>query len=83
MFTGLPVGCFEGSEYPQRNGQYVYMPYRGPGHLKMQTERRKIGHARCYYDVGAERISFTVVDCPTYGVLELADFERLQREPGE
>ena len=73
-FNGMPVGYFEESEYPRQDGRYRYMPYRGPGHYQMQTERREKGHVRCYYTVGPERVSFAVLDCPEYGCLELGDF---------
>jgi hypothetical protein len=75
MFKGMPVGFFEGSEYPRRSGRYRYMQYRGPGHYQMQTERREKGRVRCYYGVGSEHVSFAVLDCPEYGILELAEFE--------
>lgn len=75
MFKGMPVGYFEESEYPRRSGQYRYMPYRGLGHYQMQSERHEHGNVRCYFDVGSERISFAVLDCPENGLLELTDFE--------
>jgi hypothetical protein len=75
MFRGMPVGYFEGAERPQKDGLQHYMPYRGPGHLAMQREWREKGRARCSYEVGFERVSFDVVGCPEYGILDLADFE--------
>lgn len=75
MFEGMPVGIFLESEWPRHGGRYRYMPYRGLGHYQMQTQRREKGNARCYYDVGSERVSFTVADCPEYGILVLVDFE--------
>jgi hypothetical protein len=73
MFDGMPVGCFE--QMPRSPGRYRYEPYRGPGHYEVQTLRRSGGNPRCYYESGAERVSFTVRDCPEYGVLELYEFE--------
>lgn len=81
-FKGLPVGCFEGAEYPQQNGRYRYLPYRGPGHLQMHSERRATGSARCSFTVGSRPVSFVVLDCPEYGLLELADFEFEARDDG-
>jgi hypothetical protein len=78
MFKGMPVGHFEESEYPRRDGRYRYMPYRGPGHLQMQTELRNSARAECHYEFGGERVTFAVEDYPEYGVLELANFERAQ-----
>ena len=75
MFQEMPVGIFLESERPRSSGRYRYMPYRGRGHYQLGLEMGKKGSARCYYDVGPERISFSVVGCPEYGVLELADFE--------
>ena len=72
---GIPVGLFE--ECPWRDGRYHYMPYRGPGHLQMQTELREKGGARCYFNTGSEQVSFTVSDCPEYGVLVLTNFEAI------
>ena len=51
------------------------MPYRGPGHYQIGLEMREKGSARCYFIDGPEQVSFTVSDCPAYGLLELADFE--------
>ena len=76
FYDGMEVGYFEESEYPQKNGKYRYMPYRGAGHYEMQTAIDNSTFPRCYLDEGQERVFFTVLDCPEYGVLELATFER-------
>ena len=76
FYKGNGVGFFEETKPPQTDGKYRYMPYRGYGHLSMQTDRRKGIFPRCYYDIDGERISFTVIDCTEYGVLELIDFEK-------
>jgi hypothetical protein len=75
FYNGMEVGYFEGAAYPRKNGKYRYMPYRGPGHYEMQTERRAGGSPRCYYDLMKERVLFTILDCPEYGILQLTDFE--------
>ena len=75
MFSGMPVGYFEEHDFPRAVGRYRYMPFRGPGHYEMQTQRRSGASPRCYYDTDDIRVSFTVRDCPEYGVLELCDFE--------
>lgn len=36
-FNGMVVGYFEQADYPTTDGQYSYIPYRGPGHYEMQT----------------------------------------------
>ena len=74
-FNGMPVGIFEETEYPRQSGLYHYLPFRCPGHYHMQMELSKQGSARCHYKVGPKQVFFTVVDCPRYGILELADFE--------
>ena len=52
-----------------------YTPFRGVGHYEMQTERQTGGSPRCYYDNDGIRVSFTVRDCPAYGVLDLCDLD--------
>ncbi|HEX8288064.1 MAG TPA: hypothetical protein VF556_08715 [Pyrinomonadaceae bacterium] len=79
FYDGNEVGCFEESEYPLKNGKYRYMPYRGEGHYRMQTAINNSTFPRCYYDKDKERIFFTVIDCPEYGILELATFERTSK----
>ena len=71
----MKVGCFEEPDFPHINGRYRYMPYRGPGHYFMQTERRGGRSPRCCYDASGVLVSFMVLDCPEFGVLELSDFD--------
>jgi hypothetical protein len=73
-YDGIPAGCFtEGGSYPSAPGAYRYMPYRGPGHLRMLDELRGAGFARCTC-VGPEgRMTFVVRACPEYGLLVLDD----------
>jgi len=78
-FDGMAVGRFEEPDFPRSPGRYRYEPYRGPGHYEMQTQRRAGGSPRCYYDAQDVRVTFTVRDCPEYGVLELCDFETTPR----
>ena len=75
LFEGMEVGYFEETEMPRAAGRFRYMPYRGPGHYEMQTQRRAGSSPRCYYDADDVRVAFSVRDCPEYGVLELCDFE--------
>ncbi len=74
FYEDMAVGYFEEPEFPSRPGRYRYMPYRGPGHHKMQTARRSGERPKCYYCGTGIRVTFLVVDCPEYGVLELTDF---------
>jgi N-acetylglucosamine-6-phosphate deacetylase len=75
FFDGMAVGYFEEVEPPRSSGRYRYMLYRGPGHCEMQAYRCLKGSPRCYYAADNHRVSFTVSDCPEYGVLELCDFD--------
>ncbi len=79
LLNGMPVGYFEESEYPRQDGRYRYVPYRSLGHYQMHTALEH-GHVRCYYTLGSEKISFAVLDCPEYGILELADFRHDRKE---
>lgn len=74
-YEGMPVGCFEEDRYPITPGRYRYVPYRGPGHFAMQTARRAGAQPRCTFEAAGHVVSFTVVDCPEYGVLELTGFD--------
>ena len=73
-FAGDPVGLFEDGICPDSEGLFRYEPYRGPGHLRMQEQLRKSGSAPCSYVHAGKRISFIVIDCPEYGVLNLSSF---------
>jgi len=75
MLDGIPVGYFEGNDFPSSPGRYRYMPFRGPGHYVMRKQLSAGGRPRCYYDAGDIRVSFAVRDCPEYAVLDLCDFE--------
>jgi hypothetical protein len=77
MFEDLPVGDFEDTRFPEHDGSYRFMPYRGPGHHKMQTALRALGSARCYYHVGDKRVYFSIDGCPEHGVIVLSHFEHV------
>jgi hypothetical protein len=73
-YEGMPVGYFEEAGYPTAPGRYRYMPYRGPGHSKMQTAMRAGSRPCCTFRTEGRVVSFVVVDCPGYGILESVDF---------
>lgn len=73
-YDGMPVGYFEEERYPTVPGRYRYEPYGGPGHYEMQTAREAGARPRCTYREGNRVVSFTVNDCPEYGMLELVEF---------
>jgi hypothetical protein len=73
-YRGMPVGYFEETQYPAAPGRYRYTPYRGWGHYEMHTALSAGERPRCSFQAGGREFAFTVVNCPKYGVLELADF---------
>jgi hypothetical protein len=70
------LGYFEGNEHPISVRNHPYMPYRGPGHYEMQVALEMGGKARCHYVAGGTIVEFDVTDCPKYGLLKLASFEK-------
>lgn len=72
-FDGKDVGYFE-SPSPRQDGHARYMPFRGPGHYELQQALKMGARPRCAYIVNGTEISFDVLACPEYGVLELANF---------
>lgn len=75
LLDGMAVGLFKDGAYPRVAGRYPYEPYRGPGHYEMVTRVRAGRVARCYYDQGELRVSFSVRALPGYGMIETDDFE--------
>jgi hypothetical protein len=73
-FGGNPVGLLA-RDFFGKPGRCGYRPYRGPGHLAMQTALNSEGYARCSVKDGKNELFFTVGGCPEYGVLELRDFQ--------
>jgi hypothetical protein len=69
----MVVGTFEGNRYPVQDGEYKYMPYRGPGHLEMQNRLKKDGKAQCKYILKNKDIIFDITACPKYGIVVLAN----------
>ena len=79
--AGEPVGYLRVAMAPRTDGLYHYMPYRGPGHLHMQQQPKSPGFARCSYRDSSSEVSFTVVECPSYGVLRLTSFDSTAGAP--
>jgi hypothetical protein len=57
-------------------GQWKYMPYRGPGHLKLWECLRLNKAAECYVDDDLGRVEFVVIGVPVYGFLEVSAVSR-------
>lgn len=74
FFGNNAVGYFEHEAFPTADGNYQYVPYRGPGHFEMREALRATGAADCWYALDGVRVTFTVAACPEYGVLRLSDF---------
>jgi hypothetical protein len=72
FFDEKPVGYFERDQFPSEPGSYPYMPYRGIGHYRLIESLKSSGPQRCHYLIGGTKHYFTVVDCPSQGVLKLA-----------
>jgi hypothetical protein len=73
-FENEPVGRFTDPSPPSADGVYRYEPYRGPGHFHLQ-ERLKEAEAPCSYSCRGATVTFKVVACPSYGMLQLTSFE--------
>jgi hypothetical protein len=73
-FESSAVGVFR-DPFPIEPGEYVYDPYRGPGHYDMQMALRSGAEVICKYMLNGQRVSFRVLSCPRYGVLNLSGFQ--------
>lgn len=73
-FNGQDVGYFESSS-PMQDGPARYIPFRGPGHYDLQQALKAGLLPRCVYVINGVGISFDVLACPEYGVLELSNFQ--------
>jgi len=71
----LPVGSFSDDCAPLTEGEYKYMPYRGPGHYNLALQLKASRVPRCHYNLDARRVEFTVLAHVEYGVLRLSGFE--------
>jgi hypothetical protein len=74
-FESNPVGLFRDQAFPIEPGEYAYEPYRGPGHYEMQTALGSGTEVICMYMLNGQRVSFQVLSCPRYGILNLSGFQ--------
>jgi hypothetical protein len=51
------------------------MPLRSEAHYRLQLALKSTGPQRCYYETDGMKRYFSVLSCPSYGQLDLADFE--------
>jgi hypothetical protein len=75
FFHESPVGYFHDDSLPNSAGCYRYVPYRTVGHHRLHGALRAQGPQRCHYVTANCKRYFTVVACPGYGLLQLADFD--------
>jgi hypothetical protein len=75
FFEGRGAGYFEETELPCSNGKYRYMPLRSGAHYRLHLALKSSGPQRCHHIVDGKKRFFTVLSCPSYGQLELAEFE--------
>ncbi len=68
FFEEHVVGLFE-DQLPSSPGEYRYMPFRGPGHLRLVEALDCSGSQRCYCVIEGEKHYFTVLKAPSQGVL--------------
>jgi hypothetical protein len=71
FFEEEPAGYFEQTQLPLGPGSYRYIPYRGIGHLRLMQSLKSSGPQRCHYLFNGTKHFFTVLNCPSQGVLEL------------
>jgi len=74
-FDGMEVGYLDQLEFPCTAGTYLYTPYRGFGHYKMQTALAGGQNPRCSYRVGDSIVWFTVRKGLERGTLEFFEFQ--------
>jgi len=70
----LPVGYFLDDCTPEVDGNYKYMPFRGPGHYNLGLQLRNSRTPRCHYVANEKRVEFSVRTYVEYGVLCLSNF---------
>jgi hypothetical protein len=75
FFEASPAGYFEDDPLPSSAGRYRYMPYRNLAHLRLHAYLKSRGPQRCHYVIAGKKCEFTVLSCPSYGLLELAEFD--------
>ena len=65
------VGYFDG-QVPTSPGLYQYVPYRGPGHLRLVQSLASIGPQRCYYAAEGKVHYFMVERISSLHVLQVS-----------
>jgi hypothetical protein len=72
FFLGTEVvGYFE-DQLPSRPGLYQYMPFRGPGHLRLVQALASAGPQRCYYLVEGEPHYFIAERVSSLHILQVS-----------
>jgi len=72
FFLGTEVvGYFE-DQLPSSPGLYRYMPFRGPGHLRLIQALASSGPQRCYYVIEGEAHYFIAKRVSSLHVLQVS-----------
>jgi hypothetical protein len=67
---GLVAGYFiDMATYPTTPGRYRYVPYRGPGHLRLRQQFASAGFARCSWSAPDQQVAFVARSGGEYGFL--------------
>ena len=74
FLDNLPVGYFLDDCTPVAEGEYKYMPFRGPGHYSLGLQLKALNTPRCHYTSDSRRVEFSVLAHVEYGVLRLSNF---------
>ena len=74
FYQEMAVGVFAEPVFSTTPGRYRYEPYRGLGHYEMKSALQRGERPTCSFRAGGGLVSFVVVECPEYGVLQLDNF---------
>ncbi len=69
FLDGQPVGYWEAKAATIGPGDHAYMPFRGPGHYRLQTLLAAGQTPLCTCNFEGSEVAFEVSACPQYGIL--------------
>jgi hypothetical protein len=72
FFLGTEVAGYFEEQLPSAQGLYRYMPFRGPGHLRLVQALASTGPQRCYYIAEGEAHYFIAERVPSLHVLQVS-----------
>ena len=68
FFEEQTAGYFE-DQLPSAPGQYRYIPFPGPGHLRLVEALASSGSQHCYYMKEGKKHYFIVLRASSHGIL--------------